>query len=455
MMESIHPEAQRHIDEQAFALLAKFKLYESVTASQPRFPSEKIPAATLFDEDFIGEPIEKITDTYGKVVAKFYYDGPKRVGLDEEDYTYLPKIVSSLQKVSVIRNKLSETFLEDHTFLWCRARLRDGYSGTLTEYLADQLSNVVRPRTAWIPIASFEVQQEFNVGNAIIRPIAAQFLKGLQEQLEEKVPTRDTEHVRRYFDKLRQQMQGHAAVVIETEAEPIRAFELAMEKAEDVIGILRLFSQAAFDPELLCPCSPLGTEHVPVARALFVADGKFGGARTQARTRSMSHWRLDAEEIQELKKAGLDDTAALLWLEKPSAFQNAVIESHLRYSRSTMVDNLGDRLVYMLTALESLYLKDGSEQIGQNLAERLAFSTAHTAEERETIIKNVKGIYKMRSDYLHHGVLISERNEIAKFMMTAYNALEIARLNCAKVTTVSEFCSAIDHYKLGGGRSGK
>lgn len=255
------------------------------------------------------------------------------------------------------------------------------------------------------------MEHEFTIGDSRICPITAQFLNDLELRSEGAVAQEDREHSRAYFQSLIKKMQGHAAVVIETDAEPVRAFELAMAKAEAAIGILRLFSQAALDPDLIYPCAPLGTEHLPIARAVFVADGQFAVATSQAASKSIGHWRLDADLIREIKGAGLDDTAALLKLQKPTTFQAAVLASHLRYSRSTMVDDLGDRLVYMLTAPESLYLKDGSEQIGHNLGERLAFATVHTGDEREKVIKNVKAIYKLRSNYLHHGAMISERNE--------------------------------------------
>ncbi|WP_295557688.1 HEPN domain-containing protein [uncultured Hyphomicrobium sp.] len=451
-MDSIHPEARRNINERALALLETFRRYKPPPTGKPKFPSERIPAAVLADDDFIDVRILTVADPYGRTLAKFYHHGSAMVGLKEEDYPDLSKIVGALQKVAALRNRLSETFLEDHVFLWCRGRLRDGYTGTLIDYLEMQISADVHPRTVWAPISSLEVEHEFTIGDSRICPITAQFLNDLELRSEGAVAPEDREHSRAYFQSLRQKMQGHAAVVVETDAEPVRAFELAMAKAEAAIGILRLFSQAALDPGLICPCALLGTEHLPIARAVLVANGQFAGARSQSASKSMGHWRLDADLIREIKGAGLDDTAALIKLQKPTAFQTVVLASHLRYSKSTMVDDLGDRLVYMLTALESLYLKDGSEQIGQNLGERLAFTTAHTADEREKVIRNVKAIYKFRSNYLHHGATISERHEIGDFMMTAYNGLEVARRNNENFPSVEEFCSAVDRYKLGGVR---
>lgn len=61
-----------------------------------------------------------------------------------------------------------------------------------------------------------------------------------------------------------------------------------------------------------------------------------------------------------------------------------------------MKSDLSDRIVYILTALESLFLKDGSEPIQQNLAERLAVSTTDNANERMDIIRNTKAVYKLR-----------------------------------------------------------
>lgn len=443
-MDLFHPEAAQNINNKAIDLLSKVRQFPAPKAKTPAFPSNKIPTAVLTDADVLGEPILGLSDPYGRTVAKFWCAEGKLVGFGEKELSAVVDVVESLQRISKVRAILSQNFLEEKVFLWCQARVQDGLILTFADFLVEQALKVVARRTVWIPISSLEVEHEFPIGRVHVRPITAQMLDGLEESSLKSLKYR-----RELFGNVRRRMQGHAAIVVEVEAEPIRTFEVAVDRAEAAIGLLRLFSPAAFDVGLLCLCAPLGTEHFPVARAILIKDGEMDSERSIATVKSVHHWRLDAQLIDQFRKIGLDETAALLELKEPSPFQKAVLESHLRYSRSTMLDNLGDKLVYVLTSMESLYLKDGSEQIGQNLAERLAFATAK-GKDRIDVVRNVKAIYKMRSEYLHHGVTIGEKNQLNAFLSTAYSALETSRKNSSRFRTASEFCAALDSYKLSG-----
>ena len=448
-MLSIHPEAARNIEEKASKLLKKVRRGTLTQKEQDGFAADRFVSAHLTSEHIVGELVPSLSDQYGRTVAKFFKSGNQTWGLVNDDYEDLKSIVALLSKNAQVRKLLSEKFVEEEIFLWCRGRIRDGEQRTLTEYMEARARESVEQRSAWVPVALLDVEREFQVGNAVVRPVTSQMFD--QMYAETVAQNRITEaDARLLFDKLRKPMQGGAAVVIDVAAESRRAFELAVEAAETVIALLRAFSPAAFDPELTCACSPLGTEYQPIAKVLFIKGGEFAGYTNAPPGRSLGRWRLDNEWITEIKSNGLDDVARLVQLEKPSQFEQAVIDSHLLYSRSTMKSDLSDRLVYVLTSLESLFLKDGSEPIQQNLGERLAIGTAQSADDRLEVIRNTKAVYRLRSNYLHHGATHSDSQELKPFLLTACTGLELARKNAGRFKTVSEFCQALDRHKLGG-----
>jgi len=51
---------------------------------------------------------------------------------------------------------------------------------------------------------------------------------------------------------------------------------------------------------------------------------------------------------------------------------------------------------------------------------------------------------------LHHGSTSSDAHELKPFLLTACTGLEVARKNAGKFKSVSDFCAALDLYKLGG-----
>ena len=448
-MLNIHPEAVRNIEEKATDLLLKVRRGTLNRSEGVSFSVDRFVSAQITSEDIVGEIVPSLSDQYGRTVAKFFNSGSQTWGLVEADYEDLKRLVSLISKNAEVRKLLSLSFLEDEVFFWCRARIRDGEQAGLTDYLKKRASESVKRCSTWVPVAFLDVEREFEVGNAIVRPMTAQMFDEMHQSTlaEGSVQEQDAKAL---YDKLRRQMQGGAAVVVDVFAESGRAFELAFDAAETVVGLLRAFSPAAFDPELVCACAPLGTEHQPLAKVLFINDGKFAGYKNAPPGRFLGRWQLDAEWITEVKNNGLDDVGKLVQLDCRSEFQQAVLDSHLLYSRSTMKVDLSDRLVYILTALESLFLKDGSEPIQQNLAERLAFSTVQKADERIEVIRNTKAIYKLRSNYLHHGAAPSETQEMKAFLLTACTGLEVARKNTNCFKTVTDFCKALDRYKLGG-----
>ena len=448
-MIEFHPEAARNIELKAMALLGKFRRVTLTRREGKSFPVDRFVSARITDKDIIGEIVESLSDQYGRTVAKFFKSGSQTWGLVESDYDDLRRLVALLSKNAQVRKFLSDTFLENEVFCWCRAQIRDGEKAGLTDHLKKRTSETVKRQCAWVPVALLDVEQEFSVGHAAVRPLTAQMFDEMHRfTLEEGNVNADDARV--FYGRLRKKMQGGAAVVIDVSAERDRAFEIAFEAAEIVVGLLRAFSPAAFDPELVCACAPLGTEHQPLAKMLFIESGKFDGYKNAPSGRSLGRWRLDAEWAAELKNNGLDDVAKLVGLDQRTQFQQAILDSHLLYSRSTMKSDLSDRIVYILTALESLFLKDCSEPIQQNLAERLAVSTTNNANERMDIIRATKVVYKLRSEYLHHGSTSSDAHELKPFLLTACAGLAVARKNAGKFKSVSNFCAALDLYKLGG-----
>lgn len=74
-----------------------------------------------------------------------------------------------------------------------------------------------------------------------------------------------------------------------------------------------------------------------------------------------------------------------------------------------------EKLVFTLSSLESFLLKAKGENIQQNLAERLSFLTKNTADERISLVKELKAVYGLRSDYLHHGMSTNDRDKLSSF----------------------------------------
>jgi hypothetical protein len=107
-----------------------------------------------------------------------------------------------------------------------------------------------------------------------------------------------------------------------------------------------------------------------------------------------------------------------------------------------------EKVVYILSALESIFLKNQSEPIQQNLGERMAIFSATELAERKAILRNVRAVYELRSRYLHHGHSSTEIEEIGAFLLNVW--VFFVKLVCIRkdFKTKDEFLVCIDDEKL-------
>lgn len=101
----------------------------------------------------------------------------------------------------------------------------------------------------------------------------------------------------------------------------------------------------------------------------------------------------------------------------------------------------------MLSALESILLKNENEPIQQNLAERIAFFISNNIDGRKKIIRNIKDVYGIRSKYLHHGYSSYELESISEFMLNTQVVIVGLLLNADRFVDKSAF-NAIEDIKF-------
>ena len=102
----------------------------------------------------------------------------------------------------------------------------------------------------------------------------------------------------------------------------------------------------------------------------------------------------------------------------------------------------------MLSALESIFLKNENEPIQQNLAERIAFFISNNIDERKNIVRNIKDVYGIRSKYLHHGHSSSELESISKFMLNVWVVITKLLLDADRFVDKSAFINEIEDRKF-------
>lgn len=449
MSVSLHPSAITAFNEKAEKLLRLIQPTPRPEPAHETFPSEVPVAASITEHDIIGDLEESATDYQGNTVARYFYVSATRYGLEQESYAQLKDLASAVCSNRSIRDKLSTQYVEKVLFNWIKNAFTEQ---TTTTTFCDALilaaeKDVVRS-TSWIPVANLEIEAAFPIGYAELRPVSPSVIDAWATRTS-SVPEEHREGATQLFLKIRGKFQGRAAVVISVEAEPKRAFQSAVELAETVTSLLGIFSVGTLLPDVKCISRISGSEVISKATVISNPDGDaFRMTENILDLASARAWRIDYREIIEMRKSGLDAISGLLLDREPNDFKRAILNALLIYSKSAFTADPIEKVIYILSSLESMLLKNESEPIQQNLAERMAIFTAKELAKRKEIIANIKAIYSVRSRYLHHGHIRSELDTIREFLMTAWVFYVQLLGNVHPFSTRLEFVTAIDDAKL-------
>jgi len=444
-----HPAAREAIDKGAITLLAEIKEHQVKPSNPPDFPSERPVGPHITDKEIIGVPMLFETNIFGNMVARYFPHEGKIYGLAPNEFRNLRRLADQVVKTPWVAEALGREFVEDHIFLWCRDNFQNDSPTSFTEYLSAQAAEEVQQGPVWVPVAFMEVEREFQFVSAKLAPITAAMLDRQERTYIDRSPDNENQ-IRALFAEKRRKYQGLAAVVLELEAVKGYRMQRAIDLADIIVGLLRLYSAAAYVPWLTCPSAIVGTEYVPSTTAIsYGPNGSF--AMTQGVLKPLPYpWRISTKEWENMNANHLGLLGDLVRESGLSEFQSRVRTSILTYSKGLTLREVGDRLVYSLSALEGLLLRDSSEPIQQNLGERLAFLLHKDPNERQEIVRNVRDIYGIRSRYIHHQKSVPDESAVEKFFPIARSALFTALASTPNFSTAFDFVNAIDRVKFGG-----
>ena len=453
MILNIHPAAEKNFNDKASSLLDSVSLFQPPAPTKSGFPSELHIAATLTEKDLACEVDEldvSSTDYKGEIVARYFIYENCKYGIDGSNYQALSKIAEQVQLLPPIKDKLSKSFIETILFSWIKAQYKKtDTKKTFILYLDEEASKAIETRGYWIPIANLEVEVPFPVSKSEIRPLS----KAVIDNWEARLSPTSHEHgdmLNKYFTQIRKDYQGLAAVYSVIEAEPDHAFSCAIREAQEVTSILGIFSGATLIPDIKCVSTIKGSEHICQASVFIELNaGVIRSRGSILDVASAQYWRLSKKDIEEIMKSGLNNLSVLMSKIERNDFEDSVLASVNLYSKSAFTSDPIEKVVYMLSALESILLKNSNEPIQQNLSERLAVFTAQELTKLKSIISTVKSAYSVRSRYLHHGHTSSELALISEFMMCVWTFFIQLAANLGRFTTKEGFISAIDDHKLG------
>jgi hypothetical protein len=449
----IHPEARQSYDKKAQDLVTRLSPAPDHLKQNGSRPNPNIHSVFHFTpENIIGERGYGWTDFTGNVVARAFGERGQMLGLFGEDHLELVRLAERLQKTIAPRKVVSFQRLSALVFDWVKQKHRESSIPPMTEYLLSECEKLIEQLDVWVPISQLYIQAPFDFGKITFRAITKSMIDDWEARvLSKTTEPEEAESVRKGFERHRREIQGLATATMKVEAEPERAYEIAFEEIDRTMSVLRFFSPANFHPSKVCYSAPFGRQHEDGYCYLFVDGRKIVGYTSGLTDKSRTQWSLSNEDLNTWSPE-LIVLSGLLNKEELSDFQKLLLEALILYSRSSLAKQVSDKLVYILVALESMFLKDTSELIQDTIAFRMAYMQDVSVEKRRSIVSNVKAVYKLRSSFIHHGQSIStdDTETLREFMMNAWLSLAALILLAATELTREAFFFDLENRRLAG-----
>ncbi|MFZ5902315.1 MAG: hypothetical protein ACOYZ8_02015 [Chloroflexota bacterium] len=446
----VHKDAAVRFNEEGIALVALCESGKYFLETQQR-KRGKFPKAyshgKLTDENIISIEVS-MKNGFGEQIASYFEDS--QIGLEGDNYKRFVKLCESIQRAIRPESTISRKMVEEFAFKWLERKYQKLTSVNLLEYLIPNLENEIREFEIWIPIAELRTERIVPLGKIEIRPITAEWLKSWQ-----KISLSDTPKGQRkgkaafYKERITKPLQGWSAGVIRVRADRETAIKTALFETERSLALLRFFSIAALTSKINSYVAIKGSENIEAITSLTFVDGRFAYFNeTTVDLTSYQTLSLDEEMLSRMTSSGIGILDRLLHKQKLTSFEEKILESIILYSNATREKNLSNKIIYILTALENIFLQNDTESIAQNLSERIAIFIGKDFQEKKKIIGTIKAIYKSRSKFLHHAQTIRQLEELEQFIYYAFLALANTIQKVSAFSTAQDFASHLDDLKL-------
>lgn len=450
----IHPQAEENFNKKAEDLKLKLKFQPTKPEEKPPIGENQSHVVFEFNEsNIIGDIDLHQKDNYGQIVSRSFGVNGRIIGLYGEDYAELVSIAEGLEKSVNPKNKVSFDFISERIFEWVKYKYQGLEIPQLVEFILSESEKQIEENEIWIPISELHIAFPFKIGNVVFRAITKQMMNEYEEtKLSDLPDLEDKTKFQVFFDRKRTKFQGLCVGTIKIEAEPIKAYQIALEEVEKSTNVLRIFAPHNMLPMMICYSAPYGQQEISSFHYFTVKDKKIVREDSGLADDNLRQWYITKDDFDFYVMAGLDVLNYLLTKPKLTDFQQKVLEAVSLYSKGALAKELSNKIVNKLVALETIFLRDSSEYIQDNISLRMAYMHPVSVEERRKIISNVKEVYKLRSSFIHHGQKISTKDAtiLETFMYNSWcSLLEAARFSATEIS-LNDFFEQLENRKISG-----
>jgi hypothetical protein len=349
------------------------------------------------------------------------------VGFVGPGYTKLEALAKAMRKTEPFASMAGLAFLIDHLFAWGLYRHDNRGATGVADFVTAVLKSAATELDVIVPISDLHIQSELELGDVLISTFPKSFFE--QFEMRQVTDTAEATAHQEWCRKTRAEFQGLAAARVRVYAEPKRApahFDSRIVSRIDCWGYAPQRSGTVFLADQSGRCTN-------ISKGLIDPPGPM---------------TLDDQALSFLLGAGLTELRQIVSKAQRSDLEEAILAGVLLFGRGALTPDLRQRLVWYCAALESVLLRNTTESITQNLAERLAIGAYATLTERKQAISDVRAAYDLRSRFMHHGFDVEDGDVVVRFARHGLRLfLQLAK-NATRFQTSAQFFEYVEAVKL-------
>jgi len=450
MNRRFHPSAERNFNRKIWALIDGVKRWSEAGSNGPmeKFPSKIEPDLMVTQENNAGPIIRTKCDLDGEPQATYFSVQEESYAIEGHARQALSGISRQIAKTTPLSGCVSYEYIEEKIIEWIISTINGDNRSDPLGQLMRNAERDIEPLTVLVPIKDLEIETEFDMGKARVVCLEEERYSRWVDVIR-KAGSLSEEDAQLRMKELIGAYRGLAACEIDIEGERGYAAEIGFLTAERVSDILAIFSDAAVIPNQKTIARPAEMDAIRYSRAYLETSAGMLGLNVRARDQVLVPWcQISRSDLERFRAWGLEDISKLLTKERFTEMDRAFLNFCSIYSQASYTDNPQKKVIYCLSALESILLKNSNEAIQQNLCERMALLINASLSERKKAMKTIKEAYSIRSKLLHHGKRSKETQVVRNFLPIVRKVFTSIVLNVSRFKQKVDFLNAVDDWKL-------
>jgi len=445
-----HSQAASRFNELAQELRTRAKAF-ALPAERRKATTSIYPMAQLSENDVIGavDWKQRSVNGYGEETGRYWEADSGTIGYEGDDYVAAKNLAKRLADAGPLKNHVSERFLLDALFAWLQEVLNAKEATAFTDFLAKRASPAIAVQEIWIPVYRTYSSKDISMGRVNFKTITPEMLERWYSRIpaEERrnAPGADVALTRQ-----RSMLQATLAACTVIEAEPIKANEIAQSATDEAVAMLRFLSEVNWTCRITSHALPIGKENIHTTMDINMENGSIKSIRKGVIERGPSGWNVDSARRSPMNGGVLELLQDLASQCNASEFRTNIYGALQLHARASIATEVAHKLVFVVAAAESIFLRNASEPIQKNLGERMAFLIGQSVDERRKVIKNVDEFYGIRSGLIHHGKEVQDHQKdvVDEFFVNVWFSFVVLMRSASKWKTRDEMFSALEERKL-------